>query len=86
MATETRHSVRKTRQIRNQAAQIRPGNGKSKEKKTTNKKKTFINNNVIHISGSRLKKKKQVKLHEGVQRSEGREGERASAGVLGSPE
>ena len=78
--------------------QLRQSNprGAVKEKKRDRKKKgknngikkgVFIDSNVVHISGSKPgMKRKQVKLYKGVQMSEGEEGERASAGVFGSPE
>ena len=62
--------------------------GAVKKKKNNGiKNREFIDSNVAHISSSKPDmKRKQVKLHEGVQMSEGEEGERASAEVFGSPE
>ena len=46
-----------------------------------------MDSNIAHISSSKPgMKRKQVKLHEGVQMSEGEEGERASTRVFGYPE
>ena len=76
--------------------QLRQSNprGAVKKKKRRNKGKNnevkngvFIDSNITYIPGLKPGvKKKQAKLYKGVQTSEGEEGERASAGVFGSPE
>ena len=83
---EPRSSVQKTRQPRDQAAQI----GKT----TKRENGIFIENDITYIPGSKSDKKRKKKQNKakiwGVQTSEegagGEEGERASAGVFGSPE
>ena len=65
-----------------------------KRKKIENKGKNnevkngvFIDSNVTYIPGLKPGvKRKQAKLYKGVQTLEDEEGERASAGVFGSPE
>ena len=68
--------------------QLKQNNPRGAVKKKGNgiKNGGFIDSNIAHNSGSKPgMKRKQVKLHEGVQMLEGEEGERASAGVFGSP-
>ena len=93
VATESSSSVQKTQQPRNQAAQI----GKIIKRGEGIENGVLIENDITCIQGSKPAKKKtkknkkhkQVKLHEGDHTSEegagGEEGERASAGVFGSP-
>ena len=69
--------------------QLRQSNPRGAVKKKGNgiKNEGFIGSNVAHISGSKPDmKRKQVKIHEGVQMLEGEEGEQVSTGVFGSPE